>query len=278
MTTLGRILVLPFLMVMLIPAGVFPTRAAGGRIPIYEVPTTIDAPGSYYLTRDLSGSPAQALITVAAVNVTIDLAGHTLEHQGNAHSVIGSSGAPTNVEIFGGRIVGGLHGVHLFNVAGPSFDVRLHDLMINGASDAGIFVEGGFEVAIPSQAVIEHVQMADVGGNGIVLYAVDAGRVTHNTVRDAGGSGIHVDNSYGVFVGHNTSSGNSGNGILIETSTSVVVEENQLTRNDAFALVFRTIPGTNFTDCYLHNRMFNNAFGDLDLQNTSSYAVEPCEP
>ena len=250
--------------------------AGGGQIPIHQVPTTISAPGSYYLSRDLSGSPSQAMITIAASDVTIDLAGHTVEHQASTYPVIGSSGAPDNIEIFGGRIVGGLHGIHLFNVAGPTFDVRLHELTIADAFDSGILVEGGFEVAVPSEVTVTDVMVGDVGGHGIRLYAVDAGRITRNTIRDAGGSGIHVDNSHGVFVGRNTSASNTGNGVLIESSEATAVEGNLLVRNGAYALVFRNIPGQDDTGCYANNRMFGNSLGERDLQNASSYAIEPC--
>jgi hypothetical protein len=270
--------------------------AADGRIPVFEVPTTIDAPGSYYLTRDLRGAPGSPIVTIDASDVTLDLAGHTIEHQAGTHPAIGSSGAPTNVEIFGGRIVGGLHGVHLLNVAGPSFDVSLHGLTIKDVAGSGIYIEGGFEVNVPSRVIIEQNLVADVGGHGIRVYAVDAGRIVGNTIRDAGGSGIYTDGSLGMFVADNTSASNTGHGILSTSTIGMVVEGNQLlqneadglksissrglivkgnllVRNDGYGMSFETSGGHN---CYADNYPETNGLGVLDKSNDSAYNVEPC--
>lgn len=248
-------------------------HAAGGRIPIHQVPTVIDSPGSYYLTRDLSGAPAAPIVTIATSDVTLDLAGHTLEHQGGSHPVIGSSGAPTRVEIFGGRIRGGQHGVYLLNVAGPTYDVRLHGLTIDGAADSGIYLEGGFEVLVPSRIEIDRTMVTNVGGHGIRLYAVDAARVTRNTVRDAGGAGIFLDSCDGVFVGHNTSASNTGQGVLVESTRASVIEGNHLVRNGTYGLEFRS-SGESSTNCYIDNRIRVNSVGGLDPG--SQYNNEQC--
>jgi len=48
------------------------------RTPISSVPFTISAPGSYYVTTNLTPGADQNGIVVAADNVTIDLNGFTL--------------------------------------------------------------------------------------------------------------------------------------------------------------------------------------------------------
>src|SRR3954471_689763 len=48
------------------------------RTPVSSLPFTISAPGSYYLTGNLTASGSEAGITVSADNVTIDLNGFAL--------------------------------------------------------------------------------------------------------------------------------------------------------------------------------------------------------
>ena len=52
--------------------------ADNGRTPIYELPLTIDEPGSYFLSRDVTGVAGQNGIIINASDVTIDLNGFAL--------------------------------------------------------------------------------------------------------------------------------------------------------------------------------------------------------
>ena len=56
------------------PSGVF-----GSGTPISSLPYTINSPGSYYLTGNLTGVNGQSGITIAANDVTLDLRGFTLQ-------------------------------------------------------------------------------------------------------------------------------------------------------------------------------------------------------
>ncbi len=97
-----------------------PVVAAGGRVPIYQVPSTIDTPGSYYVSRDLTGSSGAALITIASDDVTLDLADHTIRRTDAGGDMIASFGNRTNIEIRNGRIEGMLKDV-AYQIRTPEF-------------------------------------------------------------------------------------------------------------------------------------------------------------
>src|SRR5678815_1618363 len=68
------------------------------RTPISSVPFTISAPGSYYVTTNLTAGVDQNGIIVAADNVTLDLNGFTLFGGGGTSGEgISTSGARTNI-------------------------------------------------------------------------------------------------------------------------------------------------------------------------------------
>ena len=78
----------------------------GGKIPIFQLPFKIDAPGSYYvvqdLTVDLNQSPDGILVNVD--DVTINLCGYTLRGLANSGDGIRLAANTKNVCIYGGII------------------------------------------------------------------------------------------------------------------------------------------------------------------------------
>ena len=66
------------------------------RTPISSLPFTISAPGSYYLTRDLTGISGSIGIDIATSNVTLDLGGFSL---------IGVSGSLDGIRVTNGRMI-----------------------------------------------------------------------------------------------------------------------------------------------------------------------------
>ena len=75
------------------------------RTPISSVPFTISAPGSYYVTTNLTPGADQNGIVVAADNVTIDLNGFTLFGGGGTSGEgISTSGARANIVVRNGTV------------------------------------------------------------------------------------------------------------------------------------------------------------------------------
>ena len=158
--------------------------ASGGTTPIWQVPVTLDQPGAYYLSRNLAGSGGAALIVIAADDVTLDLAGHRIERTDAAGDVIGTLNNPSGVVVRDGTVVGGFHGVNLENIAGSGFGARVERVSVRGTAGDGIRVASGFEVLVPAHAVIRDNAVAEAGGRGIHVFALDSGRPVTTTRSD----------------------------------------------------------------------------------------------
>lgn len=264
-----------FALASILAAFAAPSLASGGAVPIYQVPVTIDQPGSYYLSRDLSGAGGAALITIAASRVTLDLAGHTLERTDSSGDVIGWSGQPGQITIRNGTVIGGYHGVSIGNYAGTSFDVRIEGLTVQGAAGDGIHVESGYEVAVPTHVVIAGNMVSDAAGRGIYLFALDAGRVSGNVVRASGQSGILVEASTGVFVRGNDVADSGDHGVELLNSSACAIDNNHIARSGQYGCMFDGTPSSG-SNCYIANRLLDNASGPIGRQNETQYESLPC--
>src|SRR5580698_4690509 len=71
------------------------------RTPISSLPFSITAPGSYYVTTNLTGT---AGITIASGSVTLDLHGFTLAGSAGSSNGISSADSLTNVVIENGTV------------------------------------------------------------------------------------------------------------------------------------------------------------------------------
>ena len=72
--------------------------------PISSVPYTINQPGSYYLSRNLTMTADSNGITVKADNVTIDLMGFTLKGRGTGEKDGITMNGRSNVEVRNGTV------------------------------------------------------------------------------------------------------------------------------------------------------------------------------
>jgi parallel beta-helix repeat protein len=193
------------------------------RIPISSLPFTIETPGSYYLTGDLTSSGDG--IIVNADNVTIDLKGFSLIGSGLGISSGIYMVERSNVEIRNGTVKnfmgtyqqGG--GVNEWNGKGHRvIGVRA---ISNGR---GIYL-GGPNHLVKDCTVGENGSYGIVVGNGstvtgnTVYSNGDRGVTTHsgctvigNTFFDNASSGIH-DQGVGSSIIHNTCSNNGQWGI-----------------------------------------------------------------
>ena len=108
-----------------------------GRIPIPSLPYIIDTPGSYVMTRNLTGSSGESGILIGTNNVEIDLNGFTL---------FGAGGSVDGVAT-------------RFNAPFANITVR------NGAS--WFWGDDGIDLAVPSNIRIDRVTAAGNAGSGI---------------------------------------------------------------------------------------------------------------
>lgn len=166
-------------------------------------PVEITRPGSYRLTSDLSGAGTGNLISAGATDdVTIDLAGHTLRHEGVCSGIfivfgVVASGANTVVRN------GTLRNVHgpAIRLEGPS--ARVERVRVIEGCSSGVWVGEG--------ALVTKVAARANGNAGIRCGAYC--RVVDGIADDNGSSGIDVGpdsivsgsvavgNAYGIYTG-----------------------------------------------------------------------------
>ena len=150
------------------------------RTPISFVPYTINTPGSYYLTTNVTGISASHGITITSGNVTLDLNGFTLSGVPGSFNGVNTPTSYTNVTVSNGSISSwSFSGVNIST--GQPRNVVLHHLNVSACGVSGISA---------ANAVISDCTVTGSGGDGI-----DA---TYCSMRDctvdscAGGYGINL--------------------------------------------------------------------------------------
>jgi parallel beta-helix repeat protein len=172
------------------------------RIPISEVPFTINQSGSYYLTGNLQVSdPNESGITVEVNDVTIDLMGYSLigPRSGTGCGIYMSQ--RSNVEIRNGTARDfGNYGI----LAQGSNSKELRVISVRAVSNVsrGIQLDGKGNLVKDCTAA----ENDDVG-----IYVDKGCTVTGNTAYGNSSTGINADNA--CTVNANTAYDNEGNGI-----------------------------------------------------------------
>jgi len=92
------------------------------RTPISSAPFTINQPGSYYLTTNLTGVSGQDGVSILANNVTLDLNGFAVQCIAGENNAVGMPTACTNVTVCNGSITGtgsnfGMYGYYTHNLS-----------------------------------------------------------------------------------------------------------------------------------------------------------------
>ena len=177
------------------------------RIPITELPYTINQPGSYIVTGPLSSTNHGIL--VQAHNVTVDLMGFTITGTSstNFHGILaqGGDGIPLrNVHIRNGGVWNFGDGVRFENVNGGS----IRHLSVLQNAGRGIAM-----LKLPSPAsqtqriAIEYCELVDNGGDGLFIGTLEATSngfsIRHNIIRGNNQMGIRVFRLVGSVVTDN---------------------------------------------------------------------------
>lgn len=207
------------------------------RTPIYSLPFTIDQPGSYYLTGNLTAGAANANgITVTASDVTLDLAGFALSGLGGTSGDgVNVSVAVTNVTVRNGTVRGwGGRGVD----ADTAYNSQLVDIRASHNGNDGMsLAAGGIIMACAATANgqdgIEALSLCTVSGcvatrNSGDGITVSAGSVVTSCVSSGNGDDGIVGGT-GSTIRGNTVYTNVGDGI--EVITDCQVAENTCDRN-----------------------------------------------
>jgi len=176
------------------------------RRPISSLPFRISAPGSYYLTADLTGATAQHGIIVEADDVTVDLNGFTLRGITGSSSGIACPLPQRNLRVMNGAISQwGNHGID----AAVAVSSRFERLSVSANGARGLLAG--------SQAMVDSCEAADNGDNGIQTghdSIVRNSRASQNR-----GSGIVVN--LGGNVIESTAQGNHVDGMAAEGGSRI---------------------------------------------------------
>ena len=220
-------------------------RAEAACTSIEHVPFIIAAPGAYCLAQDIS-SPYELseFIRILADNVTVDLAGHTLD--GQSRSVYGVYGWDRrNVTVRGGRLLGFATGVFL-GAASSSADAlgghRVEDLELRGIEGIGINVWGRGNL-------VQGNRIADTGtgleantAEGIRVAGPSVRVLDNEVIRTRGvAAGIRVVNAPGAIVSGNRISETVGISPLESIAIAVVgsantqIQGNQISNVTSYA-------------------------------------------
>lgn len=205
------------------------------RTPISSLPFTISAPGSYYLTGNLTGVSGQPGITVSSDNVTIDLNGFALIGVAGAEDGIRSGQARTNIAIHNGTIRNWKSGILFPSMANGHFE----KLRVSNNSQSGIFTGSGSGSGSVKDCVLEANTGTGLLGSGLTvrgcvarlngltgILAV-AGSTVTDCVATLNGDGISV--SYSTVTGC-VASANKGHGI--EAGENCLILNNTASDND----------------------------------------------
>jgi len=182
------------------------------RTPIASAPITISAPGSYYLTTNVTVSSGNA-ITINANNVTLDLNGFVIgSTETPAANGIGISlNGVTNIAICNGQISGGVTnsaGVYSGSGFGYGiyFSVIPYNVRVSGISVFGCLYSGIYLGR--NSTVVESCVVNTVGAFGIIAQSV-----SDSTAMNCGSDAMHVVNA-------NDCSGASYNGTGVDATVA----------------------------------------------------------
>jgi nitrous oxidase accessory protein NosD len=196
-----------------------------GRIPVFEQ-TTISAPGSYVVTRNIT-APGGDVVTIDSDDVTLDLNGMTLTNSSvsGGDAVIEISDGKSNIEIRNGRLSGGSIGIYYYSVANKT-RVVVENIECIGAADYGIMINPVEYAEVLNCRIVNT-------GTGIYLYispGTFGGKVVGNWVESCRYAGIGLVGLQGGEVRGNrvyNYSHESGNaGIRIVLGEGNIIEGN----------------------------------------------------
>jgi hypothetical protein len=219
--------------------------------PITSVPYTISSPGIYYLANDITSSKPNGKITIAANNVVLDLAGHTLQVATPDECILlqGTGGptdffprpsGPLNVTVQNGTLINTIAGC--ISMAGNA-DVIEHVTMLAAGQNAfiddlGFFnrisncnisagnpsnLQGPFLGGIYASSAVELIASGDVFENNVVSSSWTHGATFSSVSHYNGGNISNAGNAIlnNVFlsfgfgsVGFDPLDANIGNSLL----------------------------------------------------------------
>ena len=165
------------------------------RTPISATPFTISAPGSYYLTTNLTVTTGTAIL-ISANGVTLDLNGFTIastDPSAMGYGIYINSGL-RNLAILNGFIQGGVTNNETGFYNGPGFNTGIGyygvtplNVLVSRVSVSGC-LGSGIRLGLINSTVVESCTVRTVGDYGIM-----ASTIKSSSAADCGGTALHGD-------------------------------------------------------------------------------------
>lgn len=187
--------------------------------------TTIDQPGRYVLTEDITNTTATECIHITANDVVFDGQGHTIDSNGD-----------------------GRRGVYVHSDATRLTNVTVRDVTVTNWKDAGIEFEAVDNGRIVNNTAINNeedgIELDSSDNNtvlnnnasrndffGITLIVSNNNRVVDNEAKMNGYNGIDVLYSATNYIAGNNASANGNDGIRLYGSAHSVLKNNTVNAN-----------------------------------------------
>ena len=208
------------------------------RTPISSVPFTINTPGSYYLTTNLTTTGSNPIV-ITANGVTLDLGGFTIASTvasaaNGGYAILLAGTATADITIFNGHIRGGVtnNGNNVYGGSGfiggifysGNFlvNVLVSKVSVSGCLNYGIFLNTG------DSTVVEGCTAQTIGSYGIVASTVkscgvaDCGynAIFGDQVSDCRGAATGIGTGISAFTALNCSGVASGSGTGLYSFTA----------------------------------------------------------
>ena len=243
-------------------------QKAESRTPIRGPgPVTIAAPGSYFLTSNITVAGTTAVV-ITASSVTLDLNGFTIAGNLDNFGVV-MAGNTLNVVVRNGTIRNFAQGLLNTGVTLVSLsNLRITENLRNGigfdSDGIGVFIDG---------CIIDRNQQDGVAALGSLMV------ITNSTVVSNGNDGIEVSGSANVVIRGNRMEDNGGSGIHAaihfagDSAPRGTILDNVLLHNGRFGIETSSAAGT-FPDLSIaRNLATGNTLGNYALSGANAAPV-----
>lgn len=225
--------------------------------------STIDSPGEYVLSGDVTAAPNGGCLVVTADDVTLDGNGHEIASDGASAAgpavrvVDAENVSVRNVTLSGWQVGVAFEGVDTgsisdvrvstaevvgVSIAAGSRDVTVSDSDVRDGTD-GVRVDAASGVDVRDNA------FSALTGTAVHVRAnATEATVRNNTVSDTSGVGVRVTGADDVSVVDNEVADVASHGIAVGGASTVTIERNRMTGVSGAGIRVRESPGTQTRD------------------------------
>lgn len=211
--------------------------AGEGRIPIFAAPTTLAAPGRYFVTRNLAIA-AGSLITITSDDVDLDLNGFVLSSTAAAPAITATS--VNGVTIHNGTIIGGGSNIQIDS----GQRIVIEDVHAVGAADWAVLLNDSTQFVVRRVLARSAADCAIYVSNSPAVPSAQ-GTIADNLIEDCGCgisvSSSNVANPANVAIVNNAVRGNTiATAIIVAWGAGCLIAENTIEDIGGYGMFLQT--------------------------------------